>query len=208
MSIYSGIEATRQWQIGVTPISSFSFEQVKPRKLGIDLDTRSQDVRLIFYKRQAHSVSKEGLDPEDVLQEVYKGIMIRNEGSCPYDPEKSAFSTYVVMVMNCIVMNVINKHRKDSSKAMLGVEEDISSSHSHSMDLSYDQDPSDDMVMEEVRSRFKDDALKVYDAMMDGMKASHIAKTYGWDTRKVKNLVQEVRHKVSSYFGWREMSPC
>ena len=197
------------WQVGLPCITQFSFDQPKERSgLGIDIAKYSEDIRLIFYKRQASSITKEGLDPEEVLQEVYKGILIRNQGTCPYDPSKSAFSTYVVMVMNCIVMNIINKHRKDSSRFQLGVEDDVSSGYTHSMSLSYTEDPSDEMVMEEVRSRFRGDALKVYDALMGGLKMSHIARSFGWETRKVQGVVKEIRQQVATYLDRRDLLPC
>ena len=59
-------------------------------------------------------------DPDDVLQEVYKGILIRNKGKCPFDEKKSAFSTYVVMVSRCVTINYINKAKKKHKERYLG----------------------------------------------------------------------------------------
>ena len=62
-------------------------------------------------------------DPEDVLQEVYKGILIRNRGKCPFDAQKSAFSTYVVMVSKCVTINYINKAKKKAQREVFGKED-------------------------------------------------------------------------------------
>lgn len=201
---YLQIEPTRPYQKGMCSIFSFTCVQPTARKLGIDVNAKKEDIKLLFYKRQAPSIAKEGLDPEDVLQEVYKGILIRNEGSCPYDPEKSAFSTYVVMVMNCICMNIIKKHRKDKDRFELGREDDFASSY----EASYEEDPSDALFLEEVRSHFKDDLLKVYDALMGGYKISHLGKVFGWDTRVVSHYVQEVRKKVAYLLDRKDLLPC
>ena len=60
-------------------------------------------------------MARAGYDPEDVLQEVYKGLLARNEGSCRFDPRKSSFGHYVHMVCGCILANY---HRKYSRIAM------------------------------------------------------------------------------------------
>jgi DNA-directed RNA polymerase specialized sigma24 family protein len=46
-----------------------------------------------------------GFDVEEVVQEIYQGIMIRNQGSCPFDPSKASFGHYVHMVCGCILNN-------------------------------------------------------------------------------------------------------
>jgi DNA-directed RNA polymerase specialized sigma24 family protein len=179
-------------------IFDFSFKQDVQRRLGVDIEARREDIRSLFFKRQAPSLVREGLDPEDVLQEVFKGLLIRNKGTCPYDPEKAAFSTYVVMVMNCIVMNVVNKHRKDSGRCDVGSKEDIADSPIYQTG-SYEEDPMDNLILEEMRSSLQGDFLKVYDALMDGWKVSHIASNFGWENKKVSHLVKEVRKKVHAY---------
>lgn len=205
MCHYTSLLASRSYQIGLPTIWEFQFTQPKPKsKLGINVEEKKEDIKLLFYKRQAPSVIKAGLDPEDVLQEVYKGILIRNEGICPYDPEKSAFSTYVVMVMNCIVMNLINKHRRERDRFVIGKEDDVACSYN----ASYIEDPSDAMFLEEVRSSFKDDLLKVYDSLMEGLKQSQIGRKFGWEIRRVNKYVKEVRTQVAILIDRKELIPC
>lgn len=73
--------------------------------LGIDLVNRSHEVAKLFYAGYGQRVYAAGYDPEDVLQEVYKGLLSRNKGTCPWDPRKSSFGHYVHMVCGCIVAN-------------------------------------------------------------------------------------------------------
>jgi DNA-directed RNA polymerase specialized sigma24 family protein len=83
---------------------------LKP-KLGIDLDHRAGEVRKLLFAGFGRRMFLNGYDPEDVLQEVYKGLLVRNSGTCPWDPAKSSFGHYVHMVCGCILSNY---HRKQS----------------------------------------------------------------------------------------------
>jgi len=56
--------------------------------IGVDLQKRHEEVRKLFYAGYSNRVHKYGYDPEDVLQEIFRGILIRNRGKCPYDPAK------------------------------------------------------------------------------------------------------------------------
>lgn len=73
--------------------------------LGIDLQRRGGEVAKLFFAGFGKSVMAAGYDPKDVLQEVYKGLLVRNKGRCPFDPRKASFGHYVHMVCQCIVSN-------------------------------------------------------------------------------------------------------
>lgn len=185
-------------------IFSFTFKPKKPKKLGVDIEKHSEDIKLIFYKRQAQSMIREGLDPEEVLHEVYKGILIRNKGKCPFDPDKSALSTYVVLVMDCVIMNIVNKHRKERERYFVGVDDDVATSY----DSSYEEDPSDKIFMNEIRLSFKEDHLKVFDAIMQGFKMSHIARMFGWEARKVSNIKKDIQKTIAIKLDRKDLFPC
>lgn len=89
-------------------------------KLGIDLTNRSQEVAKLFYAGFGQRVYSAGYEPEDVLQEVYKGILSRNDGKCPWDPRKSSFGHYVHMVCGCIVANYHRKMNRRRSLEQVG----------------------------------------------------------------------------------------
>lgn len=81
--------------------------------LGVDLKNRSGEVAKLLFAGFGRRIYALGYDPEDVLQEVYKGILIRNRGKCPWDARKSSFGHYVHMVAGCILSNY---HRRESRR--------------------------------------------------------------------------------------------
>jgi len=201
---YTQVQPNKKWHQGVYAILSFDFKKkfnpIKKKPHGIDINKKSSDIRLLFYKRQAKQVARLGLDPEDVLQEVYKGLIIRNEGTCPYDPKKSAFSTYVVMVMNCVVMNIVKKRKLHNDRECVGSEDDAATSNL----ASHYSTEEDDFLIEQVRSSFQGDLLKVFDAMMEGTKHAHIAQELGWEMKRVNLCVKEIRSQVASLLQRRD----
>ncbi len=80
-----------------------------PPAHGIDLNRYHKDVRRLFFAGFSKRVVSMGYEPEDVLQEVYQGILVRNGGKCPFDPSKSSLGHYVHMVTGCILSNYNRK---------------------------------------------------------------------------------------------------
>jgi DNA-directed RNA polymerase specialized sigma24 family protein len=90
-------------------------------QVGIDLAKRGHEVRKLFYAGYGRRVLKYGYDPEDVLQEVYKGLLVRNQGKCPFNPDKSSFGHYVHMVCGCIVSNYHRRYSRLNRNEQFGV---------------------------------------------------------------------------------------
>jgi len=88
---------------------------------GIDLVRRSHEVRKLLFAGFGRRMYACGYDPEDVLHEVYKGILIRNRGKCPWDPAKSSFGHYVHMVCSCILNNYHRKQRRVREMEQVGL---------------------------------------------------------------------------------------
>jgi len=88
---------------------------------GIDLAKRGHEVRKLFYAGYGRRVLKYGYDPEDVLQDVFMGILVRNQGKCPFDPSKSSFGHYVHMVCGCIVSNYRRRYSRLERNEQFGV---------------------------------------------------------------------------------------
>lgn len=86
---------------------------VLPDGIGIDLVKRGHEVRKLLFAGFSGKMTRAGYDPEEILQEVYRGIVARNQGRCRFDPKKSSFGHYVHMVINCVLLNY---HRKDSKR--------------------------------------------------------------------------------------------
>lgn len=84
-----------------------------PGGLGIDLALRGHEVRKILFAGFGARIMRSGYDPDEVLQEVYRGILARNRGKCPFDVRKSSFGHYVHMVAECILNNY---HRREQRR--------------------------------------------------------------------------------------------
>jgi len=80
---------------------------------GIDLEQRGDEVAKLLFAGFHNWIFGCHYDPQDVLQEVYKGILIRNRGTCPFDADKASFGHYVHRVCQCVLSNY---HRKQSKK--------------------------------------------------------------------------------------------
>jgi hypothetical protein len=95
-------------------------------ELGIDLGMRGHEVRKLFYAGGfTGTLAKEGIDPEEFLQEVYRGILSRNLGTCPFDYKKSSFGHYVHIVIRCILSNYLRRERTRSSRESVTSDGDI-----------------------------------------------------------------------------------
>jgi len=90
-------------------------------KLGIDLSKRAHEVRKLLFAGFGRRMFQHGYDPEDVLQEVYKGLLIRNSGKCPWDERKSSFGHYVHMVISCVLSNYHRKQRRVQEMEQVGL---------------------------------------------------------------------------------------
>ena len=63
-------------------------------------------------------------------------------------------------------------------------------------------------VNAEVRSSFTGSQLKVFDALMNGFKKSHISREYGWEIRIVNKYVKQVREKVAYLLEREDLLLC
>ena len=100
--------------------SGCSLDLLREFALGIDLSEKFLDVRRLFMAGFAQKVAQRGLDPEDVLQEVYKGLLVRNRGKCPWDSRKATMGYYVYMVSNNILSNYTRKKERQRSNEVFG----------------------------------------------------------------------------------------
>lgn len=109
----------------VVPVTGARGKKAKkPFTVGMDLAIRGIEVRKLFYAAFARGLVKDGYDPEECLQEVYKGLLTRNNGTCPFDSRKSSFGHYVHIVTRCVLANYIRKEKRrlqfESNEASLG----------------------------------------------------------------------------------------
>lgn len=89
--------------------------------LGIDLETRAHEVRKLLFAGFGRRMARKGYNPDDVLQEVYRGILARNAGKCPWDERKSSFGHYVHMVCECVLNNYQRKRDRIGQYEQVGM---------------------------------------------------------------------------------------
>lgn len=103
-----------------TPLIVDSSGAPAPR-LGIDLVRRGGEVAKLLFAGFGRRIHAAGYDPDDVLQQVYLGLVARNQGRCPWDPRKSSFGHYVHMVCGCVLANYHRKQRGVNEHEQLGM---------------------------------------------------------------------------------------
>ena len=149
----------KKWHFSVVPLSEMNlFLKKKKRNLGINVEEKHMDIKRIFMKKYAQVVQNAGCEAEDVLQEVYKTILRKNVGNKPYDPSKSAFSTYVMMICHCVVSNYLTKANKYTMRKM--DLEDVKINESDLGKSSKNQE--EDILIKQIRESMKDEFLIVF----------------------------------------------
>ena len=94
------------------------FEPTQQRGPGVDLGNVAQRelIERIFWSRWARQVEAAGLDPDDVLQRVFMGMLTRNRGKRPFDPRTSSLSNYSWWVIRSVVRNSVDQRRRASNR--------------------------------------------------------------------------------------------
>ncbi len=92
-----------------------------PVSLGIDLEHRGHEVIKLLFKGFGRKIYSAGYEPEEVIQEVFKGILIRNHGRCPWDRTKSSFGHYVWLVCSCVMSNYHRKQCRRRAVEQIGL---------------------------------------------------------------------------------------
>ena len=179
-------------------------------ELGIDLSVYHLDVRRLFYAGFSKRARGMGYDPEDVLQEVYKGILVRNNGKCPHDPRKSSLGHYVHMVSSCILSNFNRKHSRIRNNEWLGTrnEEGEEVDFALSKDLvchpdqfssafvsSFSEGLSKTLDSDPRLRNFDNESIRfVIDLMASGYKKSEIMEKTGISQSSLSKIMRVIRH--------------
>lgn len=176
--------------------------------LGIDLAVRGHEVAKLFYSGFGQRVFREGFDPEDVLQEVYRGILSRNGGRCPFDPRKASFSHYVYMVISCVLSNYRRQTNKSQGKEIaVGLREELVREP--------DSDPEPDDIpisaVTDLQSWLQknphrtlpgiDLAIRVVPLLYQGHTRKYIAEALGVKVFHVNQAVQYLRAFAKGWFN-------
>lgn len=200
-------KALKKWQVGVIELCELKFNFKKTTKLkvnnlktkGINLNLKHEEVKKLFMKHCAHMCLEKNCDPQDVLQEVYKGILIRNRGTCPFDETKSAFSTYIVMVSKCVTINYINKMSKKKEREVYGKESSVEDEDYIIAECSTSPNAENVLFLKQARESLKEHLVDIFDDLMEGYKVSHISRRRSMDTRKVNKYIEDIRKTLKPY---------
>jgi len=176
--------------------------------LGIDLENRAHEVRKLFFAGFGRTAVRKGYDPEDVLQEVYKALLVRNQGKCPWDPRKSSFGHYVHMVCRGTMSNYTRRYSRLSRNEQFGVRthdgQIIDVAASDAIFSSPNQDNLEHrdvrefllrMVLKEAHIRDLEEDLveKTFYQLSEGRLQKEIASTLEISCNKVSRFVKMIR---------------
>ncbi|MCB9763904.1 MAG: hypothetical protein H6739_29305 [Alphaproteobacteria bacterium] len=101
-----------------TPAPPFGVDLADPAQRGL--------VEKIFRRRWASQVRAAGLDPDDVLQAVFMGILARNQGTRPWDPAISSLSNYSYIVIRSVVRNAVDQAKRAEKRGwVVGSSNDV-----------------------------------------------------------------------------------
>lgn len=174
------------------------------KRYGVDLSERFEDVTKLVYSLFYNKVSSR-YEIEDILQEVFAGLLVRNQGKCPWDHEKSSLGHYVHMVASCVISNYHAKQSKHFDNVVLDSEPDLE-------EYSSDLDGEDEYLVEQdLRdyvisqvNRDPDTTYTVYSLMLKGHKINEISKLTG--ISNVSKQVHEIRSCVARWAAQRNLT--
>lgn len=193
-----------------------------PGVSGIDLENRGHEVRKLFYAGFGRKVARLGYDPEEVLQEVYKGLLVRNGGKCPFDPTKSSFGHYVHMVCSGRVANYHRKHARRRRHEVFGVRVvgepgvlvDVAVADLASVDATQYEDTADALAACDLLSHIRVKAagtridpkfaVTCATSLIDGMRRGEIATATGKTPGQVGRVLRLVREATLEWHAARQ----
>ena len=190
--------------------------------VGVDLGAKSQrgdteykadEVRKLLWRGFAGKMLSQGYDPEDILQEVYQGLLVRNQGKCPWDGRKSTFGYYVHMVANCVLTNYHRKSSRRVDKDALSlsgviVEGEEVPIHAGSCDIDAGSDYGTKLVFEELE-RFLEElpdqgpearvGREILPMVSIGMQRSEIVKSTEYSPNLVSRALAWIRLSTAKW---------
>ena len=184
----------------------------EPRNVGIDLSSKHKDIKRLMYSGYGKVIHYNGYDPEDVLQEIYRGILARNNGKCAFDKEKSSFGHYVHMVIGCILSNYHRKRNKWKENECKAKGYDDSGNYGeidcgqlaqvgegYCEDVSYDR--AKEELLEHCTTRVKKDLVchlrPILELLSVGHTQTYIGKHLNLSRAIVNKIVKKLRESAS-----------
>ena len=93
---------------------------------GFDLSIEEHRVllRRVFFGRFAGRLAAIGLDPEEVYQMVCCSMVVRDQGSRPFQITMGSRSNYAWMVCRSVCSHAVERHLRNAEVSVLGVQRD------------------------------------------------------------------------------------
>lgn len=88
---------------------------------GVDISEKKRDIAKLLYTACGKAIRKYNYDFDDLYQEVCLGLLIRNKGEGAFDPERSSFGHYIIMVCNSVFRNFHAREQKRKIREPVGV---------------------------------------------------------------------------------------
>ncbi len=151
---------------------------------GIDLTKHHEDVRRLVFKFYGKTIRHNGWEPEDILQRVYEAILVRNRGTCPYDPAKGSMSKYILTVARCVILNF---YRTQERKRIDMTDEEPTCSQP------------DNLSPQEFIRSLSDIEREILKGLSHGQTQISMARTRGVDVDVVGREVRALREEWHSY---------
>jgi RNA polymerase sigma factor (sigma-70 family) len=182
---------------------------------GVDLELRAHEVEKLLNASYGSKLEGWGLDREDVLQEVVKGILSRNNGPGAYDPDRGAFSTYVTMVCGCVISNMRKRLKRQDQHEQIGLHEVQGGAYvavpvSHSRTIGYEDQTAElkeafddlrfwiDWTIDQPES-LTDLAQDILPLVYQGMQRREIAQELGLPLSRVGRALRVIREAGDSW---------
>jgi RNA polymerase sigma factor (sigma-70 family) len=164
---------------------------------GVDLHNRALEVKRLFYAGFGKQVVREGYDPDDVLQEIYQGILARNKGVNPYNPEVSSFGHYVHMVCRSVWFNYRDKMQRIASRS--GTVKGSVDSEDYgdvdaatvAVDESYNTEPQ--IIIRHLLNQLPETQRVILQSIMEGNSPRATATEYGIRWKDIQKTLQHAR---------------
>lgn len=157
--------------------------------LGIDLGKRHGEVVKLVYAGFGREILSNGYDHDDVMQEVFRGILVRNRGKCPWDARKSSFGHYVHLVAKCVLSNYHRKmNRQRRAEVLWDGESDMGN-----VGVAWQGDAVKDFAGHLAKARVDDVVLKALPFVVEGYDRTDIAAELGLSKATVSRALASLR---------------
>jgi DNA-directed RNA polymerase specialized sigma24 family protein len=97
---------------------------MQTKQVGIDLTRHREIVKLIVWRYGA-MIRRNGWDVDEIVSVVELKLLVANSGKSPWNPEKSSFGHYVLMVASSAIRNYHRAETRRSPEVLAETDEEF-----------------------------------------------------------------------------------